>query len=73
MVLTMNTNAAYIVNPPAIAAVTVEISPDSKSTWNPFDPAWIKVWEQVGPIGYLALLCLFLWLLTRFVETVKGK
>ncbi len=56
-----------------MTALTVEIPSSPTLQWNPFDPAWIKVWEQVGPIGYLALLCVFLWLLTRFVETVKGK
>jgi hypothetical protein len=33
----------------------------------------VKLWEQVGPISYLAMLCLLIWLLTRLVETVKGK
>ena len=69
----MNTNATPLTHSPALTAITVEIPPSPAPQWNPFDPAWIKVWEQVGPIGYLALLCVFVWLLTRFVETVKGK
>lgn len=55
------------------AKVTVEIPTSSSVPFNPFDPTWIKLWEQVGPISYLALLCVFIWLLTRFVETVKSK
>lgn len=69
----MNTKATPLTHSPAVTAITVEIPPSPTPQWNPFDPAWIKVWEQVGPIGYLALLCVFIWLLTRFVETVKGK
>jgi len=57
----------------AAAKVTVEMPTASSVPFNPFDPSWIKLWEQVGPISYLALLCIFIWLLTRFVETVKGK
>lgn len=68
----MNTNAT-VTHSPATKALTIEIPSNSTAQWNPFDPAWIKVWEEVGPIGYLALLCVFIWLLTRFVETVKGK
>ncbi|MBF2027392.1 MAG: hypothetical protein IGS48_11570 [Oscillatoriales cyanobacterium C42_A2020_001] len=55
------------------AKVTVEVPTSSSLPVNPFDPTWIKLWEQVGPISYLALLCVFIWLLTRFVETVKSK
>ncbi len=55
------------------AKVTVEVPANSSIPLNPFDPTWIKLWEQVGPISYLALLCVFIWLLTRFVETVKSK
>jgi hypothetical protein len=53
--------------------VTVEVPTNSSLPFNPFDPAWVKLWEQVGPSSYLALLCVFIWLLTRFVETVKSK
>lgn len=53
--------------------VTVEVPTSSTLPFNPFDPHWVKLWEQVGPISYLALLCVFVWLLTRLVETVKGK
>lgn len=53
--------------------VTVEVPTTSSLPFNPFDPTWIKLWEQVGPISYLALLCVFISLLTRLVETVKGK
>lgn len=69
----MNTKATLSTYSPTKTALTVEIPSSPTPQWNPFDPAWIKVWEQVGPIGYLALLCVFVWLLTRFVETVKGK
>lgn len=69
----MNTKATALTHAPAITALTVEIPSGPTTQWNPFDPTWIKVWEEVGPIGYLALLCVFIWLLTRFVETVKGK
>lgn len=55
------------------AKVTVEIPDTSPLPINPFDPTWIKLWEQVGPISYLGLMCLFVWLLTRLVQTVKGK
>lgn len=55
------------------AKVTVEIPSTSPLPVNPFDPTWIKLWEQVGPISYLGLMCLFVWLLTRLVQTVKGK
>lgn len=55
------------------AKVTVEIPATSPLPIDPFDPTWIKLWEQVGPISYLGLLCLFVWLLTRLVQTVKGK
>ncbi|MDX2230601.1 MAG: hypothetical protein NW220_13250 [Leptolyngbyaceae cyanobacterium bins.349] len=53
--------------------VTVEMPTNSTLPFNPFDPGWVKLWEQVGPTSYLALLCVFIWLLTRFVETVKSK
>ena len=69
----MHTNTGSFAPSPAVTAVVAEIPPSPALQWNPFDPAWIKVWEEVGPIGYLGLLCLFVWLLTRFVETVKGK
>lgn len=51
--------------------VSVEIPTDPG--FNPFDPAWVKLWENVGPISYLVLLCLLVWLLTRLVEVVKSK
>jgi hypothetical protein len=69
----MTTNATPLTHSTTITAITVEVPPSPTPQWNPFDPAWIKVLEQVGPIGYLALLCVFVWLLTRFVESVKGK
>jgi hypothetical protein len=59
-------------NPPS-TKVTFEVPTNSSLPVNPFDPSWLKLWEQVGPISYLALLCVFIWLLTRLVETVKGK
>ncbi len=59
--------------PPQPAKVTVEIPATSPFPVNPFDPTWIKLWEEVGPISYLGLMCLFVWLLTRLVQTVKGK
>lgn len=52
--------------------VSVEI-PSHPGAFDPFSPNVIKFLEDVGPIAYLALLCLFIWLLTRFVEVVKGK
>ncbi|MDX2240497.1 MAG: hypothetical protein NW224_07430 [Leptolyngbyaceae cyanobacterium bins.302] len=58
---------------PSSTKVTFEVPTNSSLPVNPFDPSWIKLWEQVGPISYLALLCTFIWLLTRLVETVKGK
>lgn len=58
---------------PQPAKVTVEIPSTSPLPVDPFDPTWIKLWEQAGPIGYLGLMCLFVWLLTRLVQTVKGK
>lgn len=58
---------------PNATKVTVEVPTNPNLPVNPFDPTWIKLWEQVGPISYLALLCVFIWLLTRFVETVKSK
>jgi hypothetical protein len=58
---------------PNPARVTVEVPTTTPLPFNPFDPTWIKLWEQVGPISYLGLLCVFIWLLTRLVETVKGK
>lgn len=58
---------------PQPAKVTVEIPATSPFPINPFDPTWIKFWEQVGPTSYLGLMCLFVWLLTRLVQTVKGK
>jgi len=58
---------------PNATKVTVEVPTSSVLPFNPFDPSWIKLWEQVGPISYLGLLCVFIWLLTRLVETVKGK
>lgn len=58
---------------PNATTVTVEVPTSSALPFNPFDPTWIKLWEQVGPISYLGLLCVFIWLLTRLVETVKGK
>lgn len=61
------------INKQEAAKVTVEVPTSSSLPVNPFDPTWIKLWEQVGPISYLALLCVFIWLLTRFVETVKSK
>jgi hypothetical protein len=57
--------------PSPSARVSVEIP--SGSGFNPFDPNWIKVWEDVGPIAHLTMLCLLVWLMTRFVEAVKGK
>ncbi|MBW4581224.1 MAG: hypothetical protein KME42_16775 [Tildeniella nuda ZEHNDER 1965/U140] len=69
----MNIKASPLTHSPTFTALTVDIPPSPTPQWNPLDPAWIKVWEQVGPIGYLALLCVLVWLLTRFVETVKGK
>lgn len=53
------------------ARVSVEVP--AEPGFNPFDPAWVKLWENVGPISYLVLLCLLIWLLTRLVEVVKGK
>lgn len=57
--------------PKPTAKVSVEIPADPG--FNPFDPTWVKLWEDVGPISYLVLLCLLVWLLTRLVEVVKGK
>lgn len=59
--------------PASSTRVTFEVPTNSTLPVNPFDPSWVKLWEQVGPISYLALLCVFIWLLTRLVETVKGK
>ncbi len=58
---------------PTPTKVSVEIPSSSGLPINPFDPTWVKLLEQVGPISYLAMLCLFIWLLIRLVETVKGK
>ncbi len=58
-------------SPSPSARVSVEIP--SGSGFNPFDPNWIKVWEDVGPTAHLTMLCLLVWLMTRFVEAVKGK
>lgn len=70
---TTNAPTAQSTPTPNSAKVTVEVPTNSSLPVNPFDPTWIKLWEQVGPISYLALLCVFIWLLTRFVETVKSK
>ncbi|WP_421657281.1 hypothetical protein [Leptothermofonsia sp. ETS-13] len=59
------------IQPKPTARVSVEIPADPG--FNPFDPNWVKLWEHVGPISYLVLLCLLVWLLTRLVEVVKGK
>lgn len=55
------------------AKITLEVPAGSDLPMSFLDPTWIKVWDQVGPLGYLGILCLLLWLLTRFVETVKSK
>jgi hypothetical protein len=58
---------------PSKPATRVSVEVPADPGFNPFDPAWIKLWENVGPISYLVLLCLLVWLLTRLVEVVKGK
>jgi len=73
MVLSMDTYAHQVASSTGSSAITVEIPTDSTPSFNPFDPAWVKVWEQAGPVAYLFLLCVLVWLLTRLVETVKGK
>jgi len=71
--LTIPTTTSPTVTLKESAKVTVEVPTSSTIPFNPFDPTWVKLWEQVGPISYLGLLCVFIWLLTRLVETVKSK
>jgi hypothetical protein len=73
MVLSMYPKTDQVASNAGTSTITVEVPTDPASPFNPFDPAWIKMWEQTGPIAYLVLLCLFVWLLTRLVQTVKGK